>query len=55
MAQAQITLERAQRPSALVLRWAAFREHARERREVRQLLARIHAERELGRATGARV
>ena len=55
MAQAQITLESPRRPSALVLRWTAFRERARERREVKHLLARMHEERELGRATGARV
>ncbi len=55
MTQAQITLDSRRRPSALVLRWVAFREQARDRREAKRLLARVLAERELGRATGARV
>lgn len=55
MAQAQITLERTRRPSALVLRWVAFRKQARDRREAKRVLARMLAERDLGRASGARV
>jgi hypothetical protein len=55
MAQAQIALETRRAPSALWLRMAAFRAEARERHEQKRLLARMVAERELGRATGARV
>jgi hypothetical protein len=55
MAQAHIALETVRRPSALMARWTAFRQHARDRREVRRLLAKILEERELGRVTGARV
>lgn len=55
MAQAQIALDHARRPSALAARWTAFREHARDRREAKRILAKILAERELGRATGARI
>ena len=55
MAQAQITLERVRRPSALMARWIAFRQRARDRREIRRILAQALAEREIGRQTGARV
>lgn len=56
MAQAQITLEgTGRRPSALAARWVAFRHEARRRREDKRALYRVLADRELGRATGARV
>jgi hypothetical protein len=55
MAQAHIALDSPRRPSALALRWVAFREHARDRRDAKRMLAKVLAERELGRATGARV
>ena len=55
MAQAQITLERPGRPSVLALRWVAFRERARDRREAKRVLARMLAERDRGRASGARI
>jgi hypothetical protein len=55
MAQAHIALDTPRRPFALMARWTAFREHARERREAKRILANMLAERELGRATGARV
>ena len=54
MAQAHIALD-TPRPSALMARWTAFRDQARDRREARRVLARMWAERERGRATGARV
>ncbi len=55
MAQAQITLDTPRRPSTLLLRWAAHREQARDRREAKRILANLLAERDIGRATGARV
>ena len=55
MAQAHIALEAPLRRPALMARWTAFREHARDRREAKRVLARMWAERERGRETGARV
>jgi hypothetical protein len=36
-------------------RWTAFRERAHDRREAKRTLANLLAEREIGRASGARV
>ena len=55
MAQAHITLDRPIRRPALMARWAAFREHTRDRRQAKRVLARMWEERERGRETGARV
>jgi hypothetical protein len=55
MAQAHIALETPRRPFALMARWASFRGDARDRREAKRILANMLAERERGRATGARV
>ena len=55
MAQAQIALDRPRRPSALTLRFAAMRDRSRDRREAKRILANLLAEREIGRASGARV
>lgn len=55
MAQAQIALETRRAPHAAWQRFAAYREQIRVRRQAKQALAQMLAERELGRATGARV
>lgn len=55
MAQAQIALETRRTSHAAWQRFAAYRDQVRARREAKQALAQMLAERELGRATGARV
>jgi hypothetical protein len=55
MAQAHITLERPARVPALWLRAAALRDSVRARRQARQQIARLLAQRQAGVETGARV